>query len=204
MQTGLVEVVMGSMFSGKTTELLRRVRRAEIAGKKVLVFKPFLDNRYSLFEAVSHDRTTFNCVPVKDASKILELAKDEDLDIVAIDEAQFLSEDLSDVVDQLCDAGINVLVAGLDTDFMGNPWPTMTRIAFRADKLKKLNAVCVKCGEDACRNQRLIDGEPVTHGDVVEVGGAEAYEARCRSCFVEERDKIVVDNDTVTRREANL
>lgn len=203
MQTGLVEVILGSMFSGKTTELLRRVRRSEIAGQKVLVFKPHIDNRYSLFEAVSHDRTSFTCVPVRDATKILGICEDEKPEVVAIDEAQFLTDDLSEVVDELARRGHRVLIAGLDTDFMGNPWPTMTRIAFRADKLKKLNAVCVKCGEDACRNQRLIDGVAVTHGDVVEVGGAEAYEARCRSCFEEESGTLDVDSNEL-RREANL
>lgn len=179
---GWIEVICGSMFSGKSEELIRRVRRATYGRLKVQVFKPAIDNRYSEQEVVSHNGNKVCAIPVERAMSILEQWS-EDTDIVAIDEVQFFDEDVIGVVDYLADHGVRVICAGLDQDFRGEPFePTRTLMAM-AEYVTKLQAICSVCGSPASRTQRLIDGKPASYHDpIILVGAAEAYEPRCRHC----------------------
>jgi thymidine kinase len=180
---GWIEIVCGSMFSGKTEELLRRVRRAEIARKKVQLFKPAIDNRYGQVRVASHNGVAReDAVVVACADELLSLVR-PDTDVVAIDEVQFFDMDIAAVCDTLADRGMCVIVAGLDQDFRGEPFGPMTQLLARAERVDKLNAICVTCSASASRTQRLIDGKPARYDDpVILVGGSESYEARCRSC----------------------
>jgi thymidine kinase len=180
---GWIELVCGSMFSGKTEELLRRIRRAEIARKKVQLFKPTIDNRYGLVRVASHDGIAReDAIVVCDAEDILRrLALDTE--VVAVDEIQFFDESIADVCDHLADRGLRVIAAGLDQDFRGEPFGPMPLLLARAERVDKLHAICVACGASASRTQRLIDGRPARYDDpVILVGGSESYEARCRNC----------------------
>ena len=178
--TGSIEVVTGSMFSGKTDELIRRLRRATIARQKVQVFKPVIDNRYHVDKVTSHAGTVFNAIPVSCSEDIMRILE-PDTSVVGIDEAQFFDAGIVDVAKRLADRQVRVLVAGLDTDFRGEPFgciPTFMAIAERVDKLQ---AICMVCGEPASRTQRLVNGRPAYYDDpVVIVGASEMYEARCR------------------------
>lgn len=177
---GLVEVITGSMFSGKTDELIRRLRRARIARQKVQVFKPGLDTRYSEKKVTSHAGSEFDATPVSSSSEIPNLI-DADTTVVAIDEAQFFEMDITRVVYDLADRGIRVLVGGLDTDFRGEPFGPIPVLMAQAERVDKLHAICMICGNPASRTQRLIDGKPANYDDpVVVVGASELYEARCR------------------------
>lgn len=180
---GWLEVITGVMFSGKSEELLRRVRRALIAGRRVQMFKSVLDDRYGgEFRVSSHDGRQIEAEPVTHSTKIIEKIK-QDTDVVAIDEAQFLDNGICDVVEQLADAGFRVILAGTDMDFRGRPFGPMGSLLASADEIDKLSAICVVCGDPATRNQRLIDGKPApAKGPTIQVGGAESYEARCRRC----------------------
>jgi thymidine kinase len=180
---GWIEIVCGSMFSGKTEELLRRVRRAEIARKRVQLFKPAIDNRYGQVRVASHNGVAReDAVVVACADELLSLVR-PDTDVVAIDEVQFFDMDIAAVCDTLADRGMCVIVAGLDQDFRGEPFGPMTQLLARAERVDKLNAICVTCSASASRTQRLIDGKPARYDDpVILVGGSESYEARCRSC----------------------
>lgn len=180
---GWIELVCGSMFSGKTEELLRRIRRAEIARKKVQLFKPTIDNRYGLVRVASHDGLAReDAVVVCDAEDILRRLE-VDTEVVAVDEVQFFDETIADVCDHLADRGLRVIVAGLDQDFRGEPFGPMPLLLARAERVDKLHAICVACGASASRTQRLIDGRPARYDDpVILVGGSESYEARCRNC----------------------
>jgi thymidine kinase len=180
---GWIEIVCGSMFSGKTEELLRRVRRAEIARKKIQVFKPAIDNRYGQVRVASHNGVAReDAVVVACAAELLAQVR-PDTDVVAIDEVQFFDMAIADVCDELADRGMCVIVAGLDQDFRGEPFGPMTQLLARAERVDKLNAICVVCSASASRTQRLIDGKPARYDDpVILVGGSESYEARCRSC----------------------
>ncbi len=180
---GWIELVCGSMFSGKTEELLRRVRRAEIARKKVQLFKPTIDNRYGLVRVASHDGVAReDAVVVCDAEDILRRL-DVDTEVVAVDEVQFFDNSIADVCDHLADRGLRVIAAGLDQDFRGEPFGPMPLLLARAERVDKLHAICVACGASASRTQRLIDGRPARYDDpVILVGGSESYEARCRNC----------------------
>jgi thymidine kinase len=180
---GWIELVCGSMFSGKTEELLRRIRRAEIARKKVQLFKPTIDNRYGLVRVASHDGIAReDAVVVCNAEDILRRLE-VDTEVVAIDEVQFFDETIADVCDHLADRGLRVIVAGLDQDFRGEPFGPMPLLLARAERVDKLHAICVACGASASRTQRLIDGRPARYDDpVILVGGSESYEARCRNC----------------------
>ena len=171
------------MFSGKTEELLRRVRRAEIARKKIQVFKPAIDNRYGQVRVASHNGVAReDAVVVACAAELLAQVR-PDTDVVAIDEVQFFDMAIADACDELADRGMCVIVAGLDQDFRGEPFGPMTQILARAERVDKLNAICVSCSASASRTQRLIDGKPARYDDpVILVGGSESYEARCRSC----------------------
>jgi thymidine kinase len=182
-QDGWVEVISGVMFSGKSEELLRRIRRALIARKKVQVFKSHLDDRYGgVYRISSHDGSELEAHPVSTSLQIAEQLR-EDVDVVAIDEAQFLDEGVLAVVNDLADRGVRVIVAGTDMDFRGEPFGPIPQLLAIAEKIDKLHAICVLCGDLATRNQRLIDGDPApAEGPTIQVGGAESYEARCRRC----------------------
>ncbi|MBS4212575.1 MULTISPECIES: thymidine kinase [Neobacillus] len=179
-QSGWVEVICGSMFSGKSEELIRRVRRAQFAKQKIAVFKPKIDNRYHDQSVVSHNGTSFEAKPISHSIEILHHVE-ADMDIVAIDEAQFFDEGIVRVVQQLADSGHRVIVAGLDQDFRGEAFGQMPKLMAIAESVTKLQAVCTVCGSPASRTQRLIDGRPASYHDpVILVGAAEAYEPRCR------------------------
>ena len=178
--TGSIEVITGSMFSGKTDELIRRLRRARIARQNVQVFKPVIDNRYGLEKVTSHAGTEFEATPVHSAGQISALIR-PDTTVVAIDEAQFFGADVCLVSQQLAAGGVRVIVAGLDQDFRGEPFGPMPQLMALAEDVTKLHAICAVCGEEASRTQRLIDNEPASFDQpVVVVGASELYEARCR------------------------
>lgn len=185
-QTGWIEVIAGPMFSGKSEELIRRVRRVMIAGQKVRVFKPQLDDRYHRRDVVSHDGQRVEAEPVADAAELLaRVEANGALQVVAVDEAQFFDEALPEVLEQLADRGLRIIVAGLDLDFRGEPFGPMPGLLARAEFVEKLSAVCVRCGRSATRTQRLINGQPARRTDpVILVGAKEAYEPRCRGCHV--------------------
>jgi thymidine kinase len=182
-QDGWIEVISGVMFSGKSEELLRRVRRALIARRRVQVFKSHLDDRYAgVFSISSHDGSRLDAHPVSSSVQIAEFVQ-PDTQVVAIDEAQFLDDGVVKVVNDLADRGIRVIVAGTDMDFRGEPFGPLPKLLAIAEKVDKLHAICVVCGDLATRNQRLIDGKPApAEGPTIQVGGAERYEARCRKC----------------------
>src|SRR3990172_2541815 len=177
---GWIEVVCGSMFSGKTEELIRRVRRAKIGRQKVQVFKPGLDTRYAAEKVTSHNGLDTAAVPVGSTRTLLELVE-PDTNVVAIDEVQFFDLDIVSVCQSLAERGRRVIVAGLDMDFRGEPFGPMPLLMAEAEQVEKLQAICVVCGTPASRTQRLIDGRPASYNDpIVLVGGSESYEARCR------------------------
>lgn len=179
---GQIELICGSMFSGKTEELIRRLRRALIAKQQVQVFKPIIDNRYHVERVTSHNGLDFDAHPVASSQAILTALKPETT-VVAIDEVQFFDQDVIDVCEQLAEAGKRVICAGLDMDFRGVPFGPIPHLLARAELVDKLHAICVVCGEPASRTQRLIEGRPAAFDDpIVMVGAAEVYEARCRQC----------------------
>ncbi|MDP4172942.1 MAG: thymidine kinase [Bacteroidota bacterium] len=173
--TGWIEVIAGCMFSGKTEELIRRLRRARIAKQNVVVFKPLIDNRYSNTEIVSHSEQSLPSITVETPSEILELSKNAQ--VIGIDEAQFFSNDLVDVVNKLADEGKRVVIAGLDLDYRGIPFEPMPQLLAVAEYITKTLAICVCCGNPADRTQRTIHSS-----ERVIVGAADSYEARCRKC----------------------
>jgi len=180
---GWIEVVSGVMFSGKSEELLRRVRRAVIARRRVQVFKSHLDDRYAgVHRIATHDGLMADAIPVDSAAEIVRRVR-ADTEVVAIDEAQFLDGGVVEVATTLADRGVRVILAGTDTDFRGEPFGAMPQLLAVAEVVDKLHAICVVCGEPACRNQRLVDGRPAVYDSpTILVGGSEAYEARCRHC----------------------
>ena len=179
---GAIEVVAGSMFSGKTEELIRRLKRAKIAKQKVEIFKPAMDVRYSLTEVVSHDENSIRSTPVENSANILLLSGD--VDVIGIDEAQFFDKGLVDVAVQLANMGIRVIVAGLDMDFKGAPFGPIPGLMAVADHVTKVHAICVRCGNIAQFSHRLSDKE-----QVVLLGEKDIYEPLCRSCFREANRK---------------
>jgi thymidine kinase len=182
-QAGWIEVISGVMFSGKSEELIRRVRRSIIARQRVQVFKSHLDARYAgLYSVSSHDGAELEAIPIDTAEEILRHLH-ADVAMVAIDEVQFLDDAVINVVTELAGRGIRVAVAGTDTDFRGEPFGAMGHLMAIAEQVTKLQAICIQCGELACRNQRLIDGRPARYDSpTIMVGGQESYEARCRHC----------------------
>lgn len=179
-QSGWIEVICGSMFSGKSEELIRRIRRCKFAKQNVLVFKPKLDNRYSKEEVVSHNGSAVLAQPIGHPEEIYHYIS-KDVDVVAIDEAQFFDDSIVDVVQDLADQGYRVILAGLDQDFRGEPFGPMATLLCIAEQVTKLQAVCTVCGSPASRTQRLIDGNPASYDDpVIMVGSQESYEPRCR------------------------
>ena len=178
--SGEVEVITGSMFSGKTDELIRRLRRAQIAKQQIQVFKPQLDTRFDQNKVKSHAGSEFDATPVESPERILAEVQ-RGTTVIGIDEAQFFEPGISKVVEQLADQGLRVIVAGLDTDFRGEPFGPMPELMAKAEQVDKLHAICMICGGDAARTQRLIDGEPARYDEpIVVVGASELYEARCR------------------------
>ena len=173
---GWVEVITGSMFSGKSEELIRRLRRAQIARQRVQIFKPRIDARYAREEIVSHSDMKMPSEVVESAEQILERT-DAETEVVGIDEGQFFSPALVGVVNALADRGVRVIVAGLDQDYLGRPWEPMPQLLAVAEYVDKALAICIQCGAPASRTQRLDES-----ADRVVVGGAERYEARCRHC----------------------
>jgi thymidine kinase len=179
---GWIEVITGVMFSGKSEELIRRVRRAIIARRRVQVFKSHFDTRYGPSTIASHDGREIEAVPVDSAAEIFRQVR-PDTELVAIDEAQFLDPEIVTVVTALAARGVRVIVAGTDTDFRGEPFGAMGDLMAVAESVDKLQAICVICGDLATRNQRLVDGRPARYDSpTILVGGRESYEARCRHC----------------------
>jgi len=175
---GCIEVVCGSMFSGKTEELLRRIKRARFARLPTVVFKPKVDDRYDEVKVVTHEGLSTEAVPIASANEMLSLVG-PNVAVVGVDEVQFFDDGVVDVIEELANRGARVICAGLDQDYKGMPFGPMPRLLAVAEYVTKLHAVCVRCGAEASRSQRLVAME----GQLF-VGGAAAYEARCRRCFV--------------------
>jgi thymidine kinase len=179
--SGWIEVVSGCMFSGKTEELIRRLRRAQIAKQKVLIFKPRIDNRYSSDRIVSHNTQFLDSVVIDNAKEIFVLGKDAQ--VIGIDEGQFFSQDLVDVCEELANAGKRVIVAGLDQDYRGKPFEPIPHLLAVAEYITKTLAICMVCGNPADRTQRITNQQ-----ELVVVGAQNIYEARCRKCFSPPQD----------------
>jgi len=181
---GGIEVICGSMFCGKTEELIRRVRRAIIAKQTVQVFKPSIDNRYGIERVTSHDGQNIEAEPITKASEIPALLSPKTT-VVAFDEVQFFDDDIIQIAEDLASRGIRVICAGLDLDFRGEPFGPMPQLLARAEDVTKLHAICVICGEHASRTQRLVNGSPARYNDpIIMIGAKEVYEARCREHHV--------------------
>ncbi len=181
---GYIEVIVGPMYSGKSEELIRRIKRAKIAKQNVLVFKPIIDDRYSKTCVVSHTGIKEEAICIQNPEEILNYVKDT-TDVVAIDEVQFFDEKVVDVCKKLADKGKRVICAGLDMDFRGEPFGPIPRLLAIAEFVDKIQAICVVCGNPATRTQRLINGKPAKYSDpIILVGATEAYEARCRKCHI--------------------
>ena len=179
---GWLEVISGCFVAGKTEELIRRIKVLEYAKKKIAVFKPKIDNRYSEDSVVSHAGSSVKSFNIKNAREIFDYI-DDSYDVIAIDEVQFFDEEIVEICDHFADQGKRVMVAGLDMDFRGEPFSVMPQLFTHAEFVTKLTAVCMKCGAPATRSQRLIDGHPARYDDpVIQVGASEQYEARCRHC----------------------
>jgi thymidine kinase len=175
-KTGSIEVICGSMFSGKTEELIRRMRRAQFARQKVEIFKPAIDNRYSDENVVSHDQNSIPSTPVESSGNVLLLSGD--IDVVGIDEAQFFDDGLADICNQLANQGVRVIVAGLDMDFKGNPFGPMPALCAIADDVTKVHAICVECGKLAGYSHRLVKNDKL-----VLLGEKDEYQPLCRECY---------------------
>lgn len=179
---GWIEVIAGCMFAGKTEELIRRIKVLEYAKKKIAVFKPAIDNRYSDDKVVSHAGSSVHSFSIKTAHEIYDHLTD-DMEVIAIDEVQFFDEEVTTICNDLANRGLRVMVAGLDMDFRGEPFGIIPKLITIAEFVTKLTAVCTECGAPATRTQRLVNGEPAKYDDpIILVGASEAYEARCRHC----------------------
>ena len=185
---GWIEVIAGSMFSGKSEELIRRLRRAKIARQKVQVFKPDIDSRYSQDHIVSHSEMRHESANSRSAAEILRKI-DPDTEVVGIDEGQFFDNELVKVANELANRGVRVIIAGLDQDYTGKPWEPMPQLLAIAEYITKTHAICMKCGQPANYSQRTFESE-----ERVAVGAADKYEARCRMCFVPHADAPTVHN----------
>ncbi len=182
---GFLEVITGPMFAGKTTELIKRIERQAFARRKVALFKPSIDTRYSKEEVVAHNGLRYEAfvVPTDEngVRRIMETTIREGFEVIGIDEVQFFPIEIVDVLNRLADEGVYVIASGLNLDFKGDPFPVTRELLVRADNIVYLTAVCTVCGRPATRSQRLIDGKPVPRNSpVILVGGRESYEARCR------------------------
>jgi thymidine kinase len=182
-EPGWIEVITGPMFAGKSEELIRRVHRLDYGHRPYLVFKPAIDNRYSENDVESHSHYKVKCIPIKKSSEIPPYLAKSKVEVVAIDEIQFLDEGIVPLCDELANEGIRVIVAGLDTDFRGEPFPVTSALLAKAEFVTKLSAICVKCGAPATMSQRLVNGIPAPYdAPIILVGAAESYEPRCRHC----------------------
>lgn len=181
---GWIEVICGCMFAGKTEELIRRINVLSFAKKKIIIFKPKIDNRYSETKVMSHSGVSVECVVIEKSKEILDtVMKDPDIEVVCIDEVQFFDHEVVEICEYLADMGKRVMVAGLDKDFRGEPFGIMPELLTKAEFVTKLTAVCARCGAPATRTQRLIGGKPASFNDpIVVVGASEQYEPRCRHC----------------------
>ncbi|WZL73589.1 thymidine kinase [Clostridiaceae bacterium 35-E11] len=189
---GWIEIIVGPMYSGKSEELIRRLKRAQIAKQNVLVFKPALDDRYSVEHVVSHSGIELNAILIHEAKDILHYIQ-EDTEVVGIDEVQFLEEEIIEIARALADKGLRVVIAGLDMDFRGEPFGAVPQLLAIAEFVDKLSAICMVCGNPAHRTQRLIDGKPANYDEpTILVGAAEKYEARCRGHHEVPRNKNVL------------
>jgi len=186
---GWVEVIAGSMFSGKSEELIRRLRRAKIARQKVQVFKPEIDSRFSESQIVSHSEMRHDSANSRSAAEVLARV-DPDTEVVGIDEGQFFDSELVEVANTLARRGVRVIIAGLDQDYTGKPWEPMPQLLAIAEYITKTHAICMKCGQPANYTQRTFESE-----ERVAVGGAGMYEARCRTCFVPHADAPTVHEE---------
>ena len=175
-RSGCIEVICGSMFSGKTEELIRRLKRAQFANQKIAIFKPTIDVRYSDVEVVSHDLHSLKSTPITDAAFMLEIP--EDIQVVGIDEAQFFGENIVEVCQTLANRGVRVIIAGLDTDFLGKPFGPMPALMAVAEDIQKVHAICVKCGSPANHSHRLSSSDKL-----VVLGEKDIYEPLCRHCY---------------------
>ena len=184
--TGWVEVIAGSMFSGKSEELIRRLRRAKIARQKVQVFKPEVDSRFSDNHIVSHSEMRHESANSRSAAEVLAKV-DDDTEVVGIDEGQFFDNDLVRVANELASRGVRVIIAGLDQDYTGKPWEPMPQLLAIAEYITKTHAICMRCGQPANYSQRTFESE-----ERVAVGASDKYEARCRACFVPQPDAPTV------------
>lgn len=177
---GIIEVICGPMFAGKSEELLRRINRLIYAKKNFLVFKPSIDDRYSETEVVSHNKRSYKAFSINNPKQILKHITNE-TEVVCVDEVQFFDISIVDIIENLANMGIRVICAGLDLDFKGDPFEVTANLLARAEYVTKLTAICCVCGKEATRTQRLINGEPASKKDpIVLVGASESYEARCR------------------------
>lgn len=175
-RSGCIEVICGSMFSGKTEELIRRLKRAQFANLKIAIFKPTIDIRYSDVEVVSHDLHSIKSTPISDPKHMLEIPAD--IEVVGIDEAQFFGDELVEVCQTLANRGVRVIIAGLDTDYLGKPFGPMPALMAIAEDVRKVHAICVKCGDLANHSHRLSKSE-----DLVVLGEKDVYEPLCRECY---------------------
>ncbi len=181
---GSLEVICGPMFSGKSEELMRRLRRAKIAKQNVITFKPSIDNRHSIEHVVSHDGNRLYAQAIENVATMYDMVQLNSIDVIGIDEVQFFPYDIIQVICNLVADGKRVIVAGLDRDFRGVPFGSLPTLLAIADSITKLNAICCICGHDAHFTQRLVNGIPAKHDDpIILVGAQEAYQARCRNCF---------------------
>ncbi len=179
---GCIEVICGSMFSGKSEELIRRIHRVQIAKKKIQVFKPTIDNRYDVQYINSHNGTRVEAINIIKSKEMLEKVE-PDTEVIAIDEAQFYDDDIVFVCQELADQGKRVIIAGLDQDFRGEPFGPIPKLLATAEHVDKLQAICMVCGNTASRTQRLVNGQPAKYSDpTILIGAKESYEARCRKC----------------------
>lgn len=179
---GWIELIVGPMFSGKSEELIRRIKRSIIANQKVIVFKPSIDNRYEKDKIVSHNGIKIEALIVNDPWEIYQ--KSQNFDVIGIDEAQFFDNQLIEVVEKLADNGKRVIIAGLDQDFRGEPFSIIPHLMAIADSVDKLHAICVICGAVATKSQRLINGKPAPYNSpTIVIGANEIYQPRCRKCF---------------------
>jgi len=180
---GSIEIIVGPMYAGKSEELIRRVNRSKIANLKVLSFKPEIDSRYSIQHITSHNGKQLECIPVSSAREVLQYIDTEEFDVLAIDEVQFLGEDIVSVCQKAASMGKRVICSGLDMDFRGEPFQVVPNLMAIAEYITKLTAVCMKCKMPATRTQRIVNGQPAKYDDpIIMVGAKESYEARCRAC----------------------
>ncbi len=194
-RNGSIEIICGPMFAGKSEEIIRRVRRMEYAKKKVICFKPGIDNRYSQDEIVSHNQSKKKSYVISSSKDIYKYL-DDDVYSIVIDEVQFLDMGIISVIEDLASKGIRVIVGGLDLDFRGEPFTVTMEILARAEKVTKLSAICVRCGNEATRTQRIINGIPAFYEDeIIQIGAFEKYEPRCRYCHeVPHKEEIVKES----------